>query len=111
MSGLLSRWWAVCGSDPLWWLALPAVMVAATFGAALWLLACACGLIGKAADWLERIGGAPMHAIWSMRQQRAMRRQNAWYEKRGEREPESSHVRALRGLAKQDGERPKDGDE
>jgi hypothetical protein len=95
----ISRWWAVAGSDPLWWIALPAVMVAATFGAALWLLACACDLIGKAADWLERIGGAPMHAIWLMRQQRAMRRQNAWHKKRGEREPDSSHVRALRGLS------------
>lgn len=102
----VSRWWAVAGSDPLWWVALPFVIAAAIFGAALWIVASVLRALGDAADFFDRVGGAPMHAIWTMRQQRAMRRQNAWSAKCKEPREVGSHEAALRKLAQQDGERP-----
>jgi hypothetical protein len=110
-----SRWWSVSGSDPLWWPALPLVVVFFAFGALLYAAAGLIRLIVPCPHRLRRIADAPMGWLWGVREQRALRRQLLWENKQEAGSLRRAHVhglrrhlRAMRGLSKQDGQRPPD---
>lgn len=80
MSGF-RKWWAVTGSDPIWWLTLPPLLlICAAFGP-LWIAAWAIRKMEDWPDWLEDVGGSIGTRFLSLYRPRREARIRAWRER------------------------------
>lgn len=76
------RWWSVTGSDPVWWLILPLLLLLVALFGPFWIAAWAIRRMEDWPDWLEDFGAASSARLLEAYRPRRERRVAAWKAKR-----------------------------
>lgn len=85
MSGF-PRWWAVTGSDPVWWLIVPLLLLLIVLFGPFWLAARAIRKMEDWPDWLDCVGEKPVAWVRNLYMPRSNRRVKAWRDSIGDDE-------------------------
>lgn len=72
------KWWAICGSDPAWWLLLPVMLLVIAVCGPFWAAARAIRRLDDLADWLDDVGLPAVEWLGSVYGPRRERRVQAW---------------------------------